>query len=424
MKRILVTVLLMLVGTAHAELRKLTEADFGTNTTKFRSNLIEGANASSTWSRYGISLSSDPSGAPVVRAWRPPCVICVSPYNPVVTNVTKGDQAESVLIVDFRSPVKKVALYLIGANPPLEASIKAVDPAGNKIGALKETVGDAGAFIGFEPSDHRLISKVVLDYGSDQTPEQILDLGFEPASPPRFETVLPQVAHGELGSDSLLKTTISIVNISNTTARGEIRFYSPDGETLAPELEGLANPSEVIQFSLEPAQARLVSTRGKTGISGYARVTSNAPLQAIAHFKVMTSNGEWTETAANSVDGRFRAVGGYDRQLPASDTTGSVPAQNAPTSSKTVGTALAVVNLAKDAAYVRLRQLDEEGHAQDRAFSLEPGEQFAGFIEEIFGDKSARGTIRIWSDRPMASILIKTVNGLPVSILPLGSLED
>ncbi len=411
MIRLLVVFLFFSVSVAHAELRKLAEADFGTNATKFRSNLISGADASSGWSRYGVFLSSEPSGTPVVRASTPACVICVSPHYPVVTNETTGDQAESVLVVDFRSPVKKVGLYLIGANPPLEASIKAVDRAGNKIGTLKETVDDTGAFIGFEASDHRLISKVVLDYGSAQVPEKLLGLAFAPSSEPRFETVLPQIAHGQLGSDLLLRTTISIVNISNTTASGEIRFFGPDGKTLAPELEGSTHPDGVVQFSLGPAETQLVSTSGKAGVAGYARVASNAPIQAIARFNVMTGNGEWTETASTSVDGRFRMVGVYDRQLPAASPTA-------------VGTALAVVNLAEDAAYVRLRQLDEKGLAEDRAFSLGPGEQFALFIDEIFDYESARGTIRIWSDRPVAAILIRTVNGLPVSILPLGSLED
>ncbi len=418
MIRLLVVFLFFSVSVAHAELRKLAEADFGANATHFRSNLLSGADASFGWSRYGVLLSSHPAGTPIVHSWIPPCDICVGPRNPVITNETEGDQAESVLVINFRSPVKKVGMYVIGGNPPVVASIKASDRASNKIGLIKETVDATGAFIGLEAVDHRLISQVVLDYDSDQVPETVLDLAFEPESPPRFETVLPQIGHGQLAPDLLLKTTVTIVNISTTTAGGDIRFFDADGDALAPELEGGGHPDGVVPFSLGPGETQLVSTAGKAGVAGYARVVSSAPVQAVADFMVMTGQGEWTETAAMSVEGRFRAVGVYNHELPASVASAAVASPNK------VGTALAVVNLAKDAAWIRVRQLDQDGGGEDRAFSLGPGEQFARFIGEIFGDKSVRGTIRFWSDRPIAAILIKTVNGLPVSILPLGSLED
>jgi hypothetical protein len=105
----------------------------------------------------------------------------------------------------------------------------------------------------------------------------------------------------------------------------------------------------------------------------------------------------------------------------------SVPAQPS-----IIGSALAVVNLGAQTATLWLYLYEEEGsYYWVKSVDLAPGEQLARFIDELFDDKSAyrpldtpRGTIKVSSNQPVAAILIKTVNGLPVSILPLGSRED
>ncbi|RPJ62314.1 MAG: hypothetical protein EHM23_03595 [Acidobacteria bacterium] len=423
MTRLLVPLLLMFVGAAHAELRKLSEDEFGQNPTMLVGNLSFGADASSGLARYGIFLTSYPSGAPIAVRWIPPVDITPRPY-PLITNQTTGDQAQSVLVIDFRHPVKKIGLGLFCAKPALEISITAADRKANIVGTLKETVGDRFDFVGFEASDNRTISKVVIDYGSAETPEQLFALVIDPTTPPRFETVLPQIAHGKLGADLLLSTTISIVNISNTTASGEIKFFAPGGQPLAPELGGSAHSEDVVPFSLYPVQTGLFSTSGKGGMAGYARVVSDAPVQAIAHFQVLGTSGRWSETAVASVSGRFRAVGPYSRQQsPATGVIGTVP-PSIPPEPSVVDSALAIVNLASEPASVSLFLRDEKGFTRDKTVTLAPGEQLARFIDEIFEEQFApQGTIRLSSDRPVAAVLIQTVNGLPVSILPLDSLE-
>jgi len=415
--RFLVLLLLFSLN-AHGELRKLTQKDFGANSVSLTPDLTADADASNAWNRYGVFLSSYPSGSPVVRPWSPPCVVCILPsiYG-LITNQTTENQAGSVLVVDSRFPMKKLGLSLVGAKPALQISIRAESPTGDLIGTLTEAVDEKGAFLGFEGLDSQPISKVTIDYHSAETPEQLLGVTIESASPPRFETVLPQIAHARLGADLSLRTTISIVNLSNTTARGEIRFFTPAGNGLAVPFEGLAVPGDIAPFVL--GSSRQFVTTGNSGLAGYARVVSDAPVQTIAHFQMIENNRVVAETAVPSVEGRFTVVGSYNRDVPTSGTVGPPPEP------AVVNTALAIVNTSDKPASVSFHLREEQGWSREEFLSLAPGEQLARFISEIFdGLQDTRGTLKVFSSQPVAAILIKTVNGLPISILPLGSMED
>ncbi|RPJ86774.1 MAG: hypothetical protein EHM18_04485, partial [Acidobacteria bacterium] len=368
--RMLVLLLLLSVSTVHAELRKLNEDDFQTNVRTYSPGLVVGADASLAFGRYGVFLSSYPSGTPLIRGWvapkpAPPLI------EPTVTNETTGNQADSVLVVDFRSPVSKISLLLVGP-PGLEVSIKAGDPAGNTLGTLAATLGKAKTFVGFGAPGNQLISKVIIDYRSAQAPEQLLALVVEKPASPQFETVLPQIAHGRSRGDLFLRTSITIVNVLNTTVTGEIRFFGPNGLPFAPELEGSASRDHIVPFTLDEGQSRLLTTSGTSGIAGYARVVSDAPIQAIAHFSLAGSADERTEIAMTSVAGQFGAVGAYNRQPLASSTEPSG-----------VDTAFAIVNLGSERALVRLRLVDENDLVREMPFFLGPGAQMARFVDEV-----------------------------------------
>jgi hypothetical protein len=229
--------------------------------------------------------------------------------------------------------------------------------------------------------------------------------------------VIPQIAHSQLRSDLLLSTTITIVNVADTTATGEVRFYAAEGYPLTPQLQGEAGQHHVVPFSLDQSHSRLLTTSGSAGVAGYARIVSDAPVQAIAQFSLAGSSGEPSEVAMTAVAGQFGAVGAYNRRY--------VSASEATDDGEAVDTAVAIVNLSSETAAVRLRLVDDQDVERSNVVLLGPGKQLARFIDEVFGRGfGPRGTIRIVSDQPVAAVLIKTVNGFPDSVLPLGSLED
>ncbi|MFB3905883.1 MAG: hypothetical protein ACE15E_20740 [Acidobacteriota bacterium] len=356
----------------------------------------------------------------MIRPWALPVPVLL-PVHPVITNETAGNQTESILVVDFRRDVKKVGLNLLGGQEALQISVTAASPAGGILGTLTESIEKAAwnVFIGLEASDNQTISKVIIDYKSAETPEQLLGVTIDSPQAPRFETVLPQVAHGQLGPDLLLRTAISIVNLSNTTNAGEISFFSRGGEPLEVRLQGFSGPADATQFRLYPTTSGIFVTSGNSPSAGYARVVSRAPVQVIAHFQLVGYDRVQAETAVPSVGGRFTAIGAYDHDLPPSGTIGPPP------ETALVSTALAIVNIGDKAASISLQVREEQGGEHQESLDLMPGEQMASFIGELIGGlHGTRGTVRILSNQPLAAILIKTVNGLPVSILPLGSMED
>jgi len=208
-----------------------------------------------------------------------------------------------------------------------------------------------------------------------------------------------------------------------------VRFYDPLGNPLAVAVGSpVAGLTQASQFPLA-LLANQSLTFGTTGesqpvLSGYAVINSTEPLQVTAHFRTLLGARILTEVSAGSSAPRYTAKGSIERYGGWED--------NLPGGQQTthINTGLAIVNLSDQAARIRISVTDQPAPANFQAvifqLVLPAHGQYARFISEIFTALAAQfqGVVSISSDQPLGVTLIRTGDGIPLSMLPLGSLEE
>lgn len=141
--------------------------------------------------------------------------------------------------------------------------------------------------------------------------------------------------------------------------------------------------------------------------SGFAIVESDGPLEAAALFTVRSAQGQVvSEAGAPATDAGFIAVGSSATEGP-------------------VDTGFAVANPSPDQpAEVRIELRDSLGALLGQTrLSLAPLGHQAVFVSQLFPGAPPDASVRIVSVRPVAALLLRTREGLPVSGLPLASTQ-
>lgn len=417
-----VSIAVCCVGILHGQVTKITDParlsanavplEFGQGSAS--AVALDGAPAGKVFERWGITFRSDPPFAPVILTRdRNSGFGSVPMFFWFLSTGEFGEgQGSQPLVVDFQVPLKRVlfrpASY-VGPNWEQEQVVlKAFDSRGTLLGTVEQT-GISGP-IGLETASPYGISKVLFDYPSG-LPESIEEISLDYLEGARaFTTYLTQIGAGNTSSDiagvTTLLTSFVVSNPSNIQAQGQISFFDNDGQPLVLSLSGA--PASTIDLLVGPLQSTILSMDGtpSTVITGYAVVRANVPLDSLAIFSVYDASGvEQSNADISAAGGVVSAVAPVQRF-----------------DGGRLDSGLAIVNTGQKDAELRIG-----GQGLDSAFlELSPGEHVAQFLSELFPSLASHdyeGTIRFTSSQPVAVVVLRTRDGVPVSAVPVGSLQ-
>jgi hypothetical protein len=402
-------------GSVQAQLTQLpSEAFFSEDSVKFGFHGPgEGARAGQLLSKWGIELQEGDSGLPTIRQ----VFVLAFPDN-VVRNEHPMDPDESSadlpLVINFRNPAWKVGFNLGNLDSSTQVNITAYDTLGAVTGSLSTDGLAEGDFLGVR-GPARGISKLVVTYGADTRPEQIDDLLVEFVSRKQFTTYVAQVGDGPISADTALQTSIIVSNLADSTATGVLLFLDSSGAPLTLEVNG--EDGNQFDFTIPSQSSSTFVTSGQAdpvGV-GYARINADFPVEATALFRVISGGGDIvSEAGVGSSKGKLVAVGVVQKLANGSFNSG-----------------IAVVNTGDKNADVILEAHSQEGGVvatnQTLLDDFPPGNHEARFLNQIFpelADQEFDGTLVARSNVPVALVILRTNNGLVLSSLPVGSLED
>lgn len=373
--------------------------------------LADGSLVATVYDGWGVQFGESDQSQPAIHT----ISSALGTFNNVVRNINPQDSSANVpLILNFLKPVSKVGFVLGNGTDATQATISAFGPDGTELGSIQQDELDEPQFVGISTDDSGGMSKVVLSYGAAAEEEQIDNLTFEYVTREQFEVALAAVGDGPIDATSMFRTTIVISNLTNSTAVGEIAFFRGEGvaTSITVEDEGGLVTENSFDFAIQPFRSRTLVTTGESDpiFSGYARIGSNVPVEATAIFQVVTPEGELlTEAGVGSAVGKVISVGAAQRF-----TVGNL------------NSGIAVVNLGSAATTASVRFRSESGATSNIGIPLEPGEHLAKFLSEMFeqfANDDFQGTLTISSSQPLALIILRTVQGLPFSSLPVGSTQ-
>ncbi len=356
------------------------------------SDFQAGLEASEIYSKWGISFAG-PS-LPSIGVFQPEVPIPGQPDNPYL----KNGIGPGPLVIDLARPAVRLGFALHVPNLSA-ATISAYDRFGGHLGTATENV--SGRFVGLETASALGISKVTVDYGSSSEAEIVDDLLLDFLVRPTFRTYLPQLADA-----AGLDTRVVILNVSNSTAQGEVRFLESGGEPLTVQIEG--QQQSVVVFSIPSSSSKSIVLRGSSSEvrTGYAIVDSAVPLSVQAVYQTRT-------------DTRVLEAG-IVAGVASASATGAVEKDR----DSGLESAIAVVNTSEGQAFTLVVLRNEAGEAvasNNSDFDLPPGGHTARFLSELFpalGD--FEGTVEIISTQPLAGLILRTVEGSAASSSPLG----
>ncbi|MEJ2079388.1 MAG: hypothetical protein P8Z74_15510 [Acidobacteriota bacterium] len=371
-------------------------------------DLSQGAQASRLFSAWGVTFDQGTNGVPTLIP-----VFVLGFSNLVVSNVPpSGDSADKPLVLNFEFPVYKVGFVARNGTETTTVTVRAFGSAGNELGSIEHTGLADPTAIAVSTSSPLGISKLSISYGSEEEPEQIDDLQFQYVSRPQFLTYLAQVANGPVPTVGVLRTSIVVANLSNSTAEGSIDFFGGEGDPLDVQIGSSLASS--FPLSIPPFSSTTLVTRGEEVVVGYAKIRSNVPSQATAVFRTLSANGAvLSEAGVGGALGRAVSVGVVQKFTVGNFDSG-----------------IAIVNTAdqESTAQVQLYKQDGTLFATNNSIaSLAPGGHAAKFLTQMFSEVDSQpfeGTIRVVSDVPLAVVILRTSQGLVMSSLPVGSLEN
>lgn len=218
--------------------------------------------------------------------------------------------------------------------------------------------------------------------------------------------IFPQIANGGFG-DSSFSTSIVLLNCSSQTATGSISFFKSDGTAFQVSLASDTTVNDTHWFSIAPWQGLLVKTDGTgPGASGYAIVTSTAPIGGNAIFSQYDSQGVlMTEAGVGNSSPMDFFV------LPV-DLTGPYNA------------GLAVANIAGSSiSNLYLRLTNSAGQCvASRSLSLDPGKQMSVFVsgpDQLFpGLADFRGSLQVLADTPVYVVALRSSANTLTTLIP------
>lgn len=370
-----------------------------------------GAEATDLFSEWGITFLSGSDSQPRISS-----TFVVSVVNNVLRNETAGSSANVPLILNLHFPARRIG-FNVSANDATQITIRGFDAFGNLLGTVQRSGLRTGGFLGVETNNFQGISKLIIDYGDTATPEQIDDLRIEFVKRPRFSTVLAQVGDGAL-PDGSLQTAIVISNLTNSTAQGELRTFDSKGNPLLLNLRGTTSPGGLagtaFPLSIPAFSSITFVTTGATlePKLGYATIQSSVPIEGTALFQVLDLNQRLVSEAGVSIASPKVFAVGVVRRFQLDSLNSGIAAANT-SDARTDG---------------RIALLDESGvevAVNEEILDLNPGHHIADFLNEIFPGvpEDFRGTVLISSAKPLAVVILRTRNGVPISSLPVGSTQ-
>jgi len=395
-------------GPLHAQVTKLSNSSaFGSEAVEADfEQLQDGTNGSSVLGGWGISFQAPGTSTPVVRT-----VGAASVFRNVLRN--EGDSADVPLIVNLKYPVEKIGFVLGNGDEATQVTIQAWNDLGVDLGTIEQNGLADSTFVGVETSDPNGISKLLISYGASDREEQINSLLLEYVERPQFVVYLAQIGDGPIPGTGQLTTSIVVSNLSASTATATLKFFDEQGNPLS--LTTGEGTDDTIEMAIQPFSSKSLETDGSTSpaTAGYAVIESNVPVEGTAIFRVSSVGTVVTEAGVGSAQGRFRVVGAVQKFQSGNFDSG-----------------VAIVNTSDSESTGRIELYNEDGNlvaSDNNLLSLAPGEHVARFLPQIFSSLEGQdftGTLVVISDQPVATVILRTGNGLVLSSLPVGSLED
>lgn len=370
-------------------------------------SLQAGAVANEVFTAYGVRFDAVGGGVPTIGFDAPAgqAVFFLSNQSDPM------DAATSQLIVSFSRPVREVGFLLRHEGPDSATfSFTFYNPLGDNLGSFQDQIEPGAApFVGFRTPQEEEFSRVVVSYGESPGPEQLVELVLTYVEPPTFDTFVSQVADGVLPGGGL-RTGILIANLANTTNRGRLALFGDDGNPLQLELNGAVGSEFDLNLTARAVQIFETAGGSNPPVQGYAVIETDLPASATGIFQILNSGGDpISEAGVEATTARRLQVATVIRQAGISLDSG-----------------IAVANVTDQPASALVQLLDANGSvvASNGNFaSLGPRQHAAGFLPVLFPGVSPdfRGTILISSDQPLAVAVLRTVSGIVLSSLPVGS---
>jgi len=240
--------------------------------------------------------------------------------------------------------------------------------------------------------------------------------------PSEFEYFAPQIGAGPLPGGGGLASSFTLVNLSTTTALAQVEFFDSDGQSF-PILREPSSGDESHDLVIPPFRQVELTTSGNnaTAVSGYARIVSSAPLHGTVRFMTEAADGTVSEAGITTDRPRTMWIGAMKRKLP------GIPVGPDFEFPPSRDSAIAVVNTSDAMALVRFRLLDSSGDFRVTQRALPPHGHLARFLTELFPTLTVEnfdGTMVVTSDQPVVATILFVEEGIPISSLPLGSLEE
>ncbi len=324
-----------------------------------------------------------------------------------------ADGITSQLVIDFARPVRQVGFLLRHESPnPTTVNFLFRNLRGTNLGVLQTQIEQGiGPFAGFEAPQGEVFSKVLISYGDSPSPEQFLNLLFTYADRPTYQVYVPQVGDGALPGGGGLRTNILIANLTSTTASGQLLLFGDDGQPLELDLSGTTASEFELNLPARSLQVFETSAASSPPVQGYACVETDHPVSATGIFQILNASGRpLSEAGVEATEARHQAVATVIREAGVSLNSG-----------------IAVANASDQPANGVVQLLDSNGTlvASNSDFAqLGPRAHAAGFLPQLFPGVAAdfEGTLLIFSDQPLAVVVLRTVQGLVQSSLPVGGL--
>ncbi len=404
----IVLVFLLLIAASfsvHGQVAKITSPSaFDSNSVKFDFQEYQAdIQAADVLGKWGLNFQNLGASVPTVRMIIAP--IGGADPDRVVQNPT-GTGSSLPLIVNFRYPVAKVGFYASNGSASTTVTLTAFDPLGANLGSVTETGLAAEKFIGISTTSTRGMAKLLIDYGNSTEAEQIDDMIFDYVSRPKFNTYLAQVGDAK----GLLQTVLVISNLTNSTAKGELRLFDDNGGPMPLKLG--EETKSVFSFSLPAFSSKNLPTQAISDPVkvGYAEIESNVPVEGTAIFRIISGDTTLSEAGVGSSVARPFVVGVAQKVV-----------------AKGLDTGVAAVNSTGETVDARVKLYDETGalvDSNDLDMDLGPHGHKARFLSQLFpqlADSDFNGTLVVTSNKPMAVVIIRTIGGLAQSTLPVGS---
>ncbi len=390
--------------------------------------------AGDAYTSYRVKFVSE-SGGPLTLSNVPLHGGFLPPFALVLRNEPPtGMAGEDALILQLEDPLQRLGLQLdsIAGAPGTTATVQAFTVKGELLGAIEhpvparpEILFDAfnGTFLGMETSHPLGISTVVIDYGPEQPIEQVNEILIDPITPRVFRTYVPHIVQAAVG-DLLFQTSIEVVG-SRNVQEATVRFFDPLGEFLSISFDGEESFERQFVFPFGNVFELTPDPPSGDLKVGYAIVESMHPIQAQATYQISGPSGTQWEVTATAAAGRVIHRAPVRKEM-----------------AKGLDTAIAVINIGDALTSVPLELHTPEGTPEEIRtrpfFILPPGEMRAFFLSEVceqtppestttfcspqdfLRTQDFEGSLRIITSQPTVVLVLRTLDGLPVSLVPVG----